>query len=130
MRAFALLLVAAVALSGCAANAQDPFAYAKKPLYTGHFELPPLAVGKTDSQEFRVEDGSIGQVRIQVWVNATAGEGKVDVIDPSGRTLLSTTTQADQSFPLNLGVWRVVVAGTPDGEGRLDGSVGVLVTRK
>ncbi len=130
MRAFALLVVAAVALAGCSANAEDPFAYAKKPLYTGHFELEPLAEGKVDSQQFRVEDGSIAQVRVQVWVNNTAGDAKVEVVDPSGRTVLTTTTTTDQSFPLNLGVWKVLVSGTPDGEDGLKGNVGILVTRK
>lgn len=130
MRAFALVVVLAVALSGCAANAQDPFAYTKKPLYTGYFDLDPLAGGTTDAQEFRVEDGSIGRVHVQVWVNATAGAGKVDVYDPSGRLVLTSEGQAEQGFPLNLGVWRVVVSGTPDGEGKLEGHVGVLVTRR
>jgi hypothetical protein len=130
MRAFAVLLLAAVVLAGCSANAQDPFAYAKKPLYTGHFELDPLVDGKTDSQEFRVEDGSIGYVRVQVWVNDTAGDATVEVLDPSGRAVLTTSANADQSFPLNLGVWKVVVRGAPDAEGKLSGNVGVLVTRK
>lgn len=130
MRLSVLLLVPALALAGCAANAQDPFAYAKKPLYTGHFDLEPLAGGKTDSQQFRVEDGSIGHVNVRIWVNATAGAAKVDVIDPSGRTVLSTTTDAERSFPLNLGVWTVVVSGAPAEEGGLAGGVGVLVTRK
>ena len=130
MRAFVAPLLAAMVLAGCSANAQDPFAYAKKPLYTGHFELDPLVGGKTDGLEFRVEDGSIGYVHVQVWVNATAGEGKVEIIDPSGRTVISTTTHAAQTFPLNLGVWKVVVTGTPDGENGLKGHVGVLATRK
>lgn len=126
MRAFALLLVAAVALAGCAANAEDPFAYTRKPLYTGHFELDPLAGGKTDSQEFRVEDGSIARVHVQVWVNATAGGARVEVVDPSGRTVLSVTDDAEQSFPLHLGVWTVRV--TPEGEAA--GHVSVLATRR
>ena len=130
MRASAALLLAAMVLAGCSANAQDPFAYAKKPLYTGHFELEPLAGGKTDSQEFRVEDGSIGFVRVQLWVNNTAGDATVEVYDPAGRAVITTTTGVDQSFPLNLGVWKVVVRGTPDAEGKLSGNVGVLVTRK
>ena len=130
MRLSVLLLVPALLLAGCAANAQDPFAYAKKPLYTGHFELEPLAGGKTDSQQFRVEDGSIGYVNVRIWVNNTAGDSNVDVIDPSGKTVLSTTSHAEQAFPLNLGIWTVVVSGTPDESGALAGGVGVLVTRK
>ena len=127
MRAFALLVLAAVVLAGCSANAQDPFAYTKKPLYTGHFELDPLTGGKTDGQQFRVEDGSIAQVYVQVWVNATEGGARVDVIDPSGRTVMSTTSTTEMGFPLTLGVWKVVV--TPEGDAP-KGHVGVLVTRR
>lgn len=131
MRLSVLLLVPALLLAGCAANAQqDPFAYAKKPLYTGHFDLEPLAGGKVDSQQFRVEDGSIGFVNVRIWVNNTAGDAKVEIVDPSGRTVLTTTQHAEQAFPLNLGIWKVVVTGTPDESGALAGGVGVLVTRK
>lgn len=130
MRALAVLaLAAATVLAGCSANAKDPFAYARKPLYTGHFELEPLAQGKVDSQEFRVEDGSIGYVHVQVWVNNTAGDATVEVVDPSGRTVLTATEDAEQKYPLTLGVWKVLVRGAPDAEGRLAGNVGILVTR-
>lgn len=122
------LLLPALVLAGCSAGADDPFAYTRKPLYTGYFDLDPLAGGKTDSQEFRVEDGSIGRIHVQVWINATAGRGQVDLVDPSGRTALTTTSSTTQSYPLTLGVWKVVVRGEPDG-GALAGHVGVLVTR-
>lgn len=132
MRLLALLLVVlALVLAGCSAQGrQDPFAYAKKPLYSSHFDLDPLVGGKTDGQEFRVEDGSIAAVRVQVWVNATAGGANVEIKDPSGRVVMTTSgPHADQSFPLNLGIWTVTVVGVPDAEGKLSGGVGVHVTR-
>lgn len=133
MRLVALLsVVLALVLAGCSAQGQqqDPFAYAKKPLYTSHFELDPLVGGKTDGQQFRVEDGSIAAVKVQIWVNATAGGGSVELQDPSGRVVMTTTgPYAEQSFPLNLGVWTVTVKGAPDESGKLSGGVGVLVTR-
>lgn len=125
-----LLVCAALVLAGCAAKGQqDPFAYTRKPLYTGHFDLDPLAGGKVDSQQFRVEDGSIAEIRVQVWVNATAGGALVEILDPSGRTVVSTTTHAEQRFPLNLGIWTVKVRGQPDEAGQVAGGVGILVTR-
>ena len=120
----ALLVVAA--LAGCTAEGtHDPFAYMKKPLYTGGFDLEDI--GTSDQQEFRVEDGSILQVYTQVWVNATMGGALVEVSDPSGRVVLSTTQHAENGLPMTLGVWTVKV--TPD-SAEAAGHVGVLVTRR
>lgn len=122
-----LLLVAlacALLAAGCTANGQDPYAYAKKPLYTGGFNLAKVGPDG-DSQEFRVQDGSIASVRVQVWVNATKGGATVDVLDPSGRTLMSVTETTDRAFPLNLGAWKVRVKADEGSEGH----VGILVTR-
>lgn len=125
MRLLVLALVPMLALSGCIAKAkQDPFAYTRKPLYTGWFELDGMTA--PDEQQFRVEDGSIGQVHVQVWVNATAGGALVEVIDPSGQTRMSVTDDAALGFPLSLGVWHVRV--TP--EGAAAGDASILVTRR
>lgn len=124
-----LVIVALVALAGCTAEGQDPFAYMRKPLYTGWFDLAPLAEGSTDGQEFRVEDGSIAQIRLQVWVNATHGGGRVQVYDPSGDLVIDTTQPTLQTSGLELGVWRVVVSGAPAEDGAIVGSASLLVTR-
>lgn len=124
-RLLVLALVPALAFAGCIAKAkQDPFAYTRKPLYTGHFELDGLAT--MDEQQFRVEDGSIARVFVQVWVNETAGGALVEVVNPSGATVMSVRDDAATAFPLALGVWHVRV--TPEGEAA--GSVAVLVTRR
>lgn len=122
-----MLLVAlacALLAAGCTANGQDPYAYAKKPLYTGGFNLERVGP-EGDSQEFRVQDGSIASIRVQVWFNGTAGDATVEVSDPSGRVVLTTTETADRSFPLNLGAWRVSVKASEGSTGH----IGVLVTR-
>ena len=119
-----LALAAMLTMAGCIAKAnQDPFAYTRKPLYTGGFDLDGLQAA--DQQEFRVEDGSISRVHARVWVNATAGGAHVEIMDPSGRTVLSVTDDAEMAFPLALGVWTVRV--TPEGEAA--GHVSILVTR-
>lgn len=126
MRWSLVALLCVAALAGCTAKGtHDPFAYMKKPLYTGGFDLE--AIVASDQQEFRVEDGSILQVYAQVWVNATAGGARVEISDPSGRVLLSTAQDAEQGFPMTLGVWTVKV--TPTSEDAA-GHVGVLVTRR
>lgn len=126
MRRTLVALLVVLALAGCTAKSQeDPFAYTKKPLYTGGFDLEDIS--GTDQQQFRVEDGSIAVVNVQVWVNATAGGATVEVIDPSGRTMMSTTQTTEQGFPLKLGVWTVKV--TPSGEDAA-GHVGILATRR
>lgn len=126
MRWSLVALLCVAALAGCTAKgSNDPFAYMKKPLYTGGFDLEDIAT--RDQQEFRVEDGSILQVYAQVWVNATAGGAQVEISDPSGRVVLSTTEHAEQGFPMTLGVWRVKV--TPTSEDAA-GHVGILVTRR
>lgn len=110
------LLAAALVLAGCTVQgSQDPFAYTRKPLYTGGFDLARMAGEET--QEFRVQDGSIGTLRLFVWVNATAGGARVDVADPSGRTVLSTTETSESKAGLNLGAWKVKVAPAAQSEG-------------
>lgn len=126
----ALVLAVACALlaAGCFAKAgEDPFAYTKKPLYTGGFDLEDIK--GEDSQQFRVEDGSIALVRVQVWVNATAGGARVELTDPSGRVVLTTTEGAAQEYPLKLGIWTVKVTPVPDASGAAAGHVAVLATR-
>ena len=118
-------LVLAAGLAGCAARGNDdPFAYMRKPLYAGSFDLSKtIDEPKTDT--FWVRDGSIAKVKIQVWVNQTAGDARVIVHDPSGNVALDTTSSTTGSFALNLGAWTVTVEGT---EGAA-GTVGVLATR-
>lgn len=128
MRLVAVLLVLAVALAGCSAKGEDPLAYTKKPLYGGVFDLGTLKNG-TDQQQFRVQDGSIGMIKVNVWVNATAGGARVNVYDPSGRMVLTTTETTERSFPLNLGQWRVEVVGMPDDTGASAGHANIIVTR-
>lgn len=118
------LVVLAVLAAGCAGRAEDPFAYMHKPLYTGGFELDRMPA-EGEQQAFRVEDGSLVRLRLQVWVNATAGGARVEVLDPQGRVALDTTATAQRSVPMELGVWTVRV--TP-AEGAA-GHVGVRVTR-
>lgn len=127
MRLAPILVACVLAIgSGCVAKAgQDPFAYTKKPIYAGGFDLDDLQ--GPDHQEFRVEDGSIGAVRVHVWVNATAGGARADIQDPSGRTVLSTMEEAQEDLPLKLGVWRVTVTPSPDVPSA--GHVGVLALR-
>lgn len=118
------LLAAAALLAGCSAQgSQDPFAYTRKPLYAGGFDLARMAGEET--QEFRVQDGSIGMLRVLVWVNATAGGAQVDITDPSGRTIVSTTDTTEATTGLNLGAWHVRVS--PQAESA--GTVHVLVVR-
>lgn len=115
-------LVAALALAGCSARgsdpANDPWAYTKKPLYTGGFSLDRIA-GEADSQEFRVTDGSIAAVRILVWVNATQGGGTVRLYDPSGDLVLTTTETTERQYGLQLGSWRVEVEGLTGSSGMI-----------
>lgn len=125
MRLALVLLVPVVLVAGCTATGQDdPFAYTKKPLYAGGFNLEKLGNG-TDTQEFRVQDGSIASIRMLVWVNATYGGATVTITDPSGRTVLTTSDTTERSSPLNLGAWKVNVTGR-EGSG---GMVHVLVVR-
>jgi hypothetical protein len=126
MRLFVLALVAAVALAGCSSSDEstDPYAYTKKELYSGGFDLARLA-GANDSQEFRVSDGSIAAIRVLVWVNATAGGATVTIRDPGGDVLLQTTETTERSLGLELGAWTVEVQGQPESAGR----VHILVVR-
>lgn len=125
MRPFLLVaLAAALVLAGCSAKGEDPFAYTRKPLYTGGFDLEDLR-DKTDLQTWRVEDGSITAMKVQVWVNATAGHAEVRILDPSGRDAFVTTENGERTFPLHLGQWRVHVKGDAEAAGH----VGILVTR-
>lgn len=119
------VLVLALLFAGCTAKGEDdPFAYTRKPLYTGGFDLERIA-GQSDQQQFRVGDGSIAALKVQVWVNATAGGGEVQLLDPSGRVVLTTTQTTEQRVPVNLGAWTVNVKGQPASTGH----VSVLVTR-
>lgn len=125
MRLALVLLVLVALVAGCTATGQDdPFAYTKKPLYAGGFNLAKLG-SATDTQEFRVQDGSIASLRILVWVNATSGGATVTITDPSGRTILNTTDSTERASPLNLGAWKVQVTGR---EGSA-GTVHILVVR-
>lgn len=128
MRLAALLLVLAVAFAGCSAKGEDPLAYTKKPLYAGGFDLATLK-NDTDEQQFRVQDGSIAQIKVNVWINATAGGARVNVYDPGGRMVLTTTETVARAYPLNLGQWRVVVEGMPDETGAASGLVNIIVMR-
>lgn len=122
----ALALVAAATLAGCAARGDDdPFAYMKKPLYANAFDLEDTRGDGGVTHQFWVQDGSIAQVRVQVWVNETAGDARVIVRDPSGAVSLDTRDDADARYGLNLGAWSVTVEGSPDAAGQ----VTVLVTR-
>lgn len=119
--AFALL---AVASAGCVVTAKDdPFAYLREPLYSGGFDLTASSVA--ESQAFRVEDGSIAEVRVEVFVNLTQGRALVELVDPSGATVLSVAESVERGFPLRLGVWTVTV--TPESA---QGHVGILATRR
>lgn len=119
-----LLLLAALLLAGCTAQGEDPFAYTRKPLYTGGFDLAKLDGGE-ETQQFRVGDGSIGAIRLQIWVNATEGGATVTILDPSGRVVLTTDSTRETSVPVNLGAWTVKIQGQPNSSGH----VGILVTR-
>lgn len=116
----ALALLLALALAGCSARGgdTDPWAYTKKPIYTGGFNLERIA-GDTATQEFRVSDGSIAAIRVLVWVNATQGGGTVRLFDPSGNQVLTTTETTEHQYGLQLGAWRVEVDG-------LEGSTGLV----
>jgi hypothetical protein len=122
----ALLVAALVPLAGClgSADAEDPYAYMRKPLYASTFDLDSVGDG-ADFQEFRVTDGSIVEIRIQVWVNSTAGDATVRVINPSGHTVFESTQSGSRLVMVELGAWRVEV----EGANQPAGAVGVLVTR-
>ena len=118
---WALILVAASLLAGCSARGDDdPFAYTRKPLYAGSFDLAALGEDHTVAQRFWVTDGSINNVRLLVWVNATQGTGAVSVYDPSGNLAISSSDEDGRTLPLRLGDWRVVVTGSSDAVGRVD----------
>lgn len=120
-----LALAAALALAGCAARGDDdPFAYMRKPLYASSFDLSELQ-GTSKTHGFDVEDGSIAQLQVQVWVNATAGDARVVLRDPSGVVAMDTTTSKSMRFGLDLGRWTVTVEGSQGAAG----DVGVMVTR-
>jgi len=111
----AVLVVAAMA--GCSARgAPDYFAYTKKPIYVGSFDLAHGA----DRQNFYVEDGSIGQLRAQVWINATAGGARVDVVGSSGATVWSTSASGSQALRVDLGQWTVTVTPTDGAAGEVE----------
>lgn len=118
-------LAASLLLAGCTATGQeDPFAYTRKPLYAGGFNLEKLA-GASETQEFRVTDGSIASVRMLVFVNATAGGATVTLTDPAGKTVLVTSETTERATALNLGAWKARV----DVQQGSAGLVHVLVVR-
>lgn len=118
-------VVIALLLGGCAASGgEDPFAYTRKPLYAGGFDLARIGP-EPDSQEFRVTDGSIAEIRLDTWINATAGGGHVVIVDPSGSIVLDTREPATLGVGLALGVWTVHVEADPDSTG----IVHILATR-
>lgn len=124
----ALLLVAATLLAGCTASGgEDPWAYTKRELYSGGFDLTKVSAreGSTDNQEFRVTDGSIGAIRLLVWVNNTAGTPTITINDPSGRTILQTSQTTERQTSLALGAWTVRIDSPPGTEGRIH----ILVVR-
>lgn len=119
MRTTLVALLAILMLAGCTAEGgQDPWAYTKKPLYAGGFDLARIS-GTTDAQEFRVTDGSIAAIRVLVWINATAGGATVRVFDPSGHTLFTTSETGERHYGLELGAWRVEVDGHAESAGRV-----------
>ncbi|HUR67991.1 MAG TPA: hypothetical protein VM370_02005 [Candidatus Thermoplasmatota archaeon] len=125
MHRLVLPLVGALLLAGCSAQGQtDPFAYTKKPLYAGGFDLAKLD-GASERQEFRVSDGSIPAVQLNVWINATAGGASVIIRDPAGHVALETSETTSRAVGLNLGAWTVDVQGQPASAG----IVHVLATR-
>lgn len=120
-----LLLALAVVLAGCAASGgDDPFAYTRKPLYAGGFDLARVA-GASDAQEFRVTDGSIAAIELRVWINATTGGARVLIADPSGYQAMYAQQTGLVTSGLQLGVWTVRVEAD---EGSA-GIVHVLATR-
>jgi hypothetical protein len=125
-RALALALVAAVLLAGCGARANRDqfFGYMKKPIYASGFALED-ARATPQTQQFFVEDGSIGKVSVQVWVNATAGTATVQIVNAHGDTIVNTASSTTVSVPVDLGAWKITVSGSPDAAGRAD----VLVKR-
>jgi hypothetical protein len=126
LAAFVVALALAAGLSGCVARGQktDPFAYAKVPLFASRFDL---ASAGNESQQFRVEDGSIAMLRVQVWVNATVGGmEELQLVGPSGSVAWTTSSAGETSVPVDLGTWTVTVSAHPGSAGSVD----VLVTRR
>ncbi|MFA5860908.1 MAG: hypothetical protein WDA16_04360 [Candidatus Thermoplasmatota archaeon] len=121
-RALVIAILASVFLAGCAVRGekQDPFAYTKKPLYTGHFDLADMRDG-ADSQEFRVEDGSIPSVHVRAWMNMTSGgAARLDVVDSSGRLVWTTSSTGETNAATNLGTWTVNVNALSGATGTID----------
>lgn len=117
-----LALLSLAPLTGCVGSAEgdnDPFAYMRKPLYASSFSLDDIG-NESDSQEFRVQDGSIFTIHAYVWVNATAGSATVTLTDPSGREVRTFDQTGKASFPMELGAWHVKVTGADDPSGRVD----------
>lgn len=114
MRPLVLILVAAsLPLAGCVGNAEgqeDPFAYMSKPLYASAFSLDAIGDG-TDFQEFRLVDGSVVYVDLYVWINATQGSATVTFTNPSGHVEHTFTQTGMETVQVELGVWRVDIAG-------------------
>lgn len=123
-RSLVLVLLASLLLAGCTARSSgtkaDPFAYTKKALYVGHFELADLKNG-TDAQSFSVDDGSIASVRLRAWINATTGgPAQVEVVDSSGRLVWSTTSTGEATAATNLGTWTVRITAPLGSTGSID----------
>lgn len=129
MRRTLFALVALGLLSGCVARGEDPFAYTKKPLYVSTFDLARLD-DRPSEQGFRVEDGSIGAQHFEIYVNATKGGALVEIHDPAGALVISTTETTKTSIPLHLGAWRVTVTPQPDENDQIEGKINIYVTRR
>ena len=126
MKRIVLAILIVAMLAGCSAKGSkdDFFGYMKKPLYASSFNLERTRAAP-QSEQFFVEDGSIGTISIQIWVNATAGAGTVQVYDPTGAEVIHTMQSMKQPFSLSLGAWKIVVTASPDAVGKVD----ALVTR-
>lgn len=123
--AMALALAAATLVAGCAARGDvDPFAYMKKPLYNGAFDLADVAGGNVTHQ-FWVTDGSIAEIHARLSVEAAAGSARMILRDPSGAVAIDTAVDVDKRLALDLGAWSITIEASPDARG----DAAALITR-
>lgn len=123
MRPILLLAIASLLpLAGCVGNAEgddDRFAYMRKPLFATTFHLDP-ASNETQTQYFSVQDGSVINMRIYVWINATEGAATVNIINPSGNTIATFDETGQTSAHVRLGSWQVDVTPQEATDARVD----------